>query len=119
MAGGNFGGLLLIASNSELVILAVEGFRVIKPMEWLIWFRFGCLWNEGNSEKARRDGGSGMDSETLYILGKTLGSLNTCHHPDDGQILTTIDVPASPLVRVCVGEVRRTKIHRVETLYSS
>ena len=39
VVGGNFGGLLLIASNSELVILAVEGFRVIKPMEWLIWFR--------------------------------------------------------------------------------
>ena len=28
--------------------------------------------------------------EVVDFLGEALGSLNTCHHPDKGEILTTI-----------------------------
>ena len=34
-------------------------------------------------------GGFEMDYESCGCLGKLLGSLDTCHHPDAGQILTT------------------------------
>ena len=41
---------------------------------------------------------------------KALGSLDTCHHFDEGQILTTTDALAFPLVGVCEREVRKAKI---------
>ena len=44
--------------------------------------------------------------------GQALGSLDTCHHPDAGQILTTIDAPHFPLVGVCKREVGEVKILR-------
>ena len=34
MIGGDFDGLLLRASDSDLENLTVEGSRVIKPLEW-------------------------------------------------------------------------------------
>ena len=46
----------------------------------------------------------------VNFSGKSLGSLDMCHHPDEGQILTTTDAPPSPLVGVCKREVEEAKI---------
>ena len=37
------------------------------------------------------------------------GSLDTCHHPDAGQNLTTIDAPALPLVGIYGREVGKQR----------
>ena len=44
--------------------------------------------------------------------GEVLGNLDTCHYPDEGQILTTTDAPASPLVGACEREIEEPKILR-------
>jgi len=49
----------------------------------------GVFGTGGSPGKARRGGGSGMDSVTCGCLGKALGILDTCHHCGSGQILTT------------------------------
>jgi len=54
-------------------------------MQLLIEDVFGT---EGSSERAKSGGVSRMLG-VLDFSGKTLGSLDTCHHPDVGQILTT------------------------------
>jgi len=37
--GGDFDGLLLIASNSELETLVVDSSKMIKPLDCRIWFQ--------------------------------------------------------------------------------
>ena len=49
-----------------------------------------------------------MNSESC-VSGKPLGSLDMCHHPGVGQILTIID-PASPLAGACGREVGGAKL---------
>ena len=48
----------------------------------------------------------GWTQGVVDFLGEAPGSRDTCHHLDDGQILTTTDAPAFPLVKVCGREVR-------------
>jgi len=51
-----------------------------------------------------------------WILGvvdfsvEALGSWNTCHHPDEGRILTTTDAPTFSLIEVYEREVGDAKI---------
>jgi len=49
--------------------------------------------------------------EVADFSGEALGSLDTCHHSDADQILTTTDAPTFPLVRVRGREVGGVKIH--------
>jgi len=53
--------------------------------------------------------GEGWTLGVVNFSGKTLGSLDTCHYPDAGQILTTIDALASLLVGVCEREKSRKR----------
>ena len=53
-----------------------------------------------------------MLQDGLWELGETPDSLNMCHHPDAGQLLTTTDAPASPLIGVCGRKVEKEKILR-------
>jgi len=46
----------------------------------------------------------------VNFLRKAFGSLDTGHHPGEGQILTITDAPASPLVGVGGRKVREVKI---------
>ena len=45
-------------------------------------------------------GDSGMDSRSYRFLVESFGDGDTCHHPDEGQILTITDKPAFSLVGV-------------------
>ena len=54
----------------------------------------------------------GWTLRVVDLSGEALGSLDTCHHPEANQILTTTDASASPLARVCEREVGKAKIFR-------
>ena len=47
---------------------------------------------EADFRKAGCDGGSELNSESCELLGESSGSKDMCHHPDDGQNLTTTEV---------------------------
>ena len=63
----------------------------------------------GSSGKAGCGLGFGMDSESCGYLGETPHNLNMCHHPGTGQILTTTDAHAFPLVGAYRREVEKVK----------
>ena len=68
------------------------------------------LGMEDDSEKVGCGKVFGMNSVSCGFLRGALGNLDTRHHPDVGQILTTTDAPHSPLAKVCGREVREVKI---------
>jgi len=50
-----------------------------------------------------------LDSGSCEFLREALGSLDVYHYPDEGQILTTTDAPASLLVGIYEREVEEAK----------
>ena len=47
---------------------------------------------------------SGWTLRGVNVLGELLGSLDMCHHPSVGQILTTTDAPLSHLQELVEGK---------------
>ena len=70
--------------------LECKDFRVVKALEWQ---------NEASGRECLRNGGQLREGwiwrrlrvglRVMDVLGEPLGSLNTCHHPGAGKILTT------------------------------
>ena len=52
----------------------------------------------------------GWTLRVVDLSGEKLGSLDTYHHPDASQILTTTYAPTFSLTRVCGREVWEAKI---------
>ena len=58
------------------------------------------LWDGGmRFRKVGCGGGSRLDSGSCEFLGEALGTRDTCHLPDESQILITIDAPCFPTCR--------------------
>ena len=69
-----------------------KGLRKVKISDWWSvtpdWERLqgGGIWHQ----EGWMCGGSGLDSGSCEYLGRALDNLDTCHHPNKGQILTTV-----------------------------
>ena len=80
--------LELLARNWRLHI--VEGFGVLRSRSGYMWFRIGIY--SGRRVVPRGPGAAEVPGWTLRVMdlsGEALGSLDTCHYRDVGQILTT------------------------------
>jgi len=56
------------------------------------------MWRRLTSKKLDAAESSSWTLGVVNFSMKVLGRWDTCHYPDEGQILTTTDAPHSPLV---------------------
>ena len=111
--GGDQWWSVVRASGSELESLERGGSR-----SGGMWLWDGRVF--GTKDDSRKIGCgeySEMDSKSCEFLGEALGNLNTCHHPDAGQILTITDAPRAPTCRSLWKESQRSKDTQINYQY--
>ena len=104
MVSGDLGGLMFGASDLESETFGMERLQEGKDlgvveggseMEGSLERRMTSEKSdvaEADFGKAGCGGGSELNSESCELLGESSGSKDMCHHPDDGQNLTTTEV---------------------------